>query len=102
MTFDDKFELTLAISICTLIIILGAFSCGHPERYGCTVSADRHFICVDGIEGDLITEPCTVSDTEVGAIISCPDGSSVEILDGQDGQVIICHATKLHKICKVK
>lgn len=36
----------------------------------------------DGSDG----EPCTVQDTADGAVISCPDGSSVTVSDGADGE----------------
>lgn len=35
--------------------------------------------------GSLKAKPCSVKDTEIGAQISCPDGSQQEVLDGAKG-----------------
>jgi hypothetical protein len=59
-----------------------------------------------GVQGEqgpagVDAEPCTVTDTEKGAIIECPDGSSVEVFDGADGKIIICHRKKHgHRTCR--
>jgi len=98
---DDN--LTFFGTLFALLILAFCAACGHPERYGCNISPDAtSFACLDGTSGALTTEPCHVEDTDAGAVITCPDGSTVEILDGLDGSIIICQKTKHHKICKVK
>lgn len=84
MSSSDKFELTLVLSLIAAIILAGAFACGGNP----------------GPAGDS----CSVDQTDSGAIISCPDGSSVEILNGEDGDdgkqvIIIC---KKHGRCFVR
>ena len=97
----------------TQLIILAALlltSCGRNVRDECfvdgqTISCPKSGTSVtiptaingaqgeQGIQGEAgaDAEPCTVTDTEKGAIIECPDGSSVEVFDGDDGKIIICH-----------
>lgn len=105
-------------TILTLLALL-SISCGHPERYGCNIVGDKlkcldgstHALPVDGQDGKdgkdgkdgSDAEPCTVSDSPEGATISCPDGSSVEIFDGEDGRIIVCHRHRHgHRDCLVR
>lgn len=96
------------------VLILSALlvSCGHPERYGCNVvqntlqclDGKNYPLPVDGTDGQdgANAEPCTVIDTAAGAEIVCPDGTSVEILDGDDGKTIICHKRRHRRVCTVR
>lgn len=107
------------------LILMTLTACGHPERFGCIPVSDG-FSCVDGSHVNLPpgqvgpagpsgnngtngndgqdAAPCTVVDTESGAVILCPDGSSVEVFDGEDGEdgssvVIVCHQHKKKRTC---
>jgi hypothetical protein len=53
--------------IAVVVVFLG---CGGPGEKG-----------PRGTSG----EPCSVTDTADGAVIECPDGTSVTVTDGQDG-----------------
>ena len=55
----------------------------------------------NGLDGSD-SESCSVTDTEEGAEITCPDGSSVEIFDGEDGSVVVCHKKHDKRICVKK
>ena len=52
----------------------------------------------DGTDG-TDANPCIVTDTEEGALIICPDGSSVELHDGEDGRIVVCHRHHGHRVC---
>lgn len=66
--------------------------CGQVESEGFT--GDRGPAGVSGVNGvtgatGLAARPCTVKQNTLGALITCPDGSSAIILNGKS-----CHKKK--------
>lgn len=99
----------IAISLLLAAGLFWMLACGQNVRDGCHIEGNILSCPKAGTSIDLTQqtpdsgESCTVVDTETGAEIVCPDGSSVEIFDGEDGQVVVCHKNKNgERKCRVK
>jgi hypothetical protein len=85
----------LLIPVAIIAVLVALTGCGRNQRDGCTVTATE-VVCRDGTRTPLATpgqdgsngtngSSCSVSQVETGALISCTDGTEVEVFNGQDG-----------------
>jgi hypothetical protein len=67
-----------------LLLILTLLSCGREKRDERPSTVIHETTVIEGTPGKD-GAACTVEDTDTGATITCPDGSSADLLNGATG-----------------
>ncbi len=68
-----------------VMLIIGAMACGKAATEGVNgLQGNDGLVGPTGASGT--TPSCTVTQTSMGALISCPDGSNAVVLHGESGK----------------